>query len=216
MAEYEHAPNPRQTEIFHFLISTALDFDSPDVVRQNSYNVLGELRPVTKKNVVIEASKKFFVARTPLTALKARVAYKCGVFPYLKKTVVHDYFDNYIKRLEAAGYSFLGHKIHGELLRGLMEVGGLEFCPSDLFSIALRWLVLCYIGEKSFGRWAGYRKVFYSNVGAPLALEIIKACPHDVRGGIKQLKADKFVKAACEETANVARRFEAILDSLGE
>jgi len=210
--DYEHAPNPRQTEIFYFLISTALDPDSPDVVRQNSYNVLGELRQVTKKQVIIGASKKFFRSRTLLTDLKARVAYKSGIFPYLKKTVVKDYFDDYLKRLKAAGYSFRGHKSHGELLRGLIEVGGLEFCPSDLLPIALLWLVLCYIGEKSFGQWAGYRKVFYSNVGAPLALEIIDACPHDIAGLAKQLGSNKRVKANCKESEAVADRFGTILD----
>lgn len=216
LADYEQAPNPRQTEIFHFLISASLNHESPDVIRQNSYNVLGELQQITNKQVIIEASKKFFGSRTLLTDLEARVAYKSGIFPYLKKTRVKDYFDNYLKRLTATGYSFRGHKSHGELLRGLMEIGGLKFCVSEFLKSHLCWLVLCYIGEKSFGQWAGYRKVFYSNIGAPLALEIITGCPHDVSSIIERLRSEKDIKAACGESDAVARRFEIILDSLGE
>lgn len=112
------------------------------------------------------------------------------------------------------GYSFRSHKRHGELLRGLTEIGGLEFCPSDLLPQFLWWLILCYIGEKSFGHWSGYRKVFYSNVGAPLALDIIKTCPYDISSAIGKLRNDRDVKAACQEDKAVEKRFETILDLL--
>jgi len=212
LADYQHAPNARQIEIFSFLIATALNEKTPDVVRTNSYNALGELRQVTRNQVIIEAAKKLFGARVPLTNLKARVAHKAGIFPYLKKTIVRDYFKAYSRMLQKAGYSFRGHKTHGELLRGLIEIGGLEHCPDTDLPRLLRWLVLCYIGEKSFGQWANYRKVFYSNVGAPLALEIIESCPHDISRLLNALEIDDDVATVCGESEDVAARFRRIVD----
>ena len=213
--DYKCAPVPRQTEIFNFLISVSLSKDNPDLVRQNSYNALGEIREVTNPQVIIEGSKKFFGSRAPLAELEARVAYKAGVFPYLKQTAIKDYFAAYLKKMRDTGHSFKSHKEHGELLRGIQEVGGLEFCPDDIISGFLRWLILCYVGEKSNGHWAGYREVFYSNAGAPLAMDIIKSCRRDIRKLVEELRDHKDIKAACAEGKAVVSRFEDIIDALG-
>lgn len=215
LEDYKCAPVPRQTEIFNFLISISLSTSNPDLVRQNGYNALGELRNVTNPQVVIEASNKFFGNRSPLSEIMARVAYKAGIFPYLKRTLVKDFFANYLTKMEKVGYDFKSHKQHGELLRGFQEVGGLVFCPSDLVIDFLKWLVLCYIGEKSYGQWSGVRKVFYSNTGAPLALEVVKTCPTDTGEILEKLRRDKHIKAACEESEAVARRYENIVDAVG-
>lgn len=212
LTDYEHAPKARQIEIFTFIISNALKKKNPDIVRQNCYNILGQVRIVTNSQVIIAAAKKMFMSHIPLSDAKARVAYKAGVFPYLKKTTVRDYFRSYLQRMKEVDYSFRGHKKHGELLRGLIEVGGLQFCPVQLLEGLLRWLVLCYIGERSFGQWAGYRPVFYSNVGAPLALDIIRKCPYDLADAMKKFKRDNTIKAVCRESKAVAKRFQALFE----
>jgi len=214
LTDYEHAPKPRQIEIFTFLISNALNKKNPDIVRQNCYNILGQVRTVTNSQVIIAAAKKMFMSHVPLNDAKARVAFKAGVFPYLKKTTVRDYFRSYLQRMEKVDYSFKAHKQHGELLRGLIEVGGLQFCPVQLLEQFLRWLVLCYIGEPSFGQWAGYRAVFYSNVGAPLSLGIIRKCPYDLADPMKKLKRDNTIKVLCRQSKAVAERFRAIFEAV--
>jgi len=215
MEDYKCAPIPRQIEIFNFLISVSLSKDNPDLVRQNSYNALGELREVTNSQVIIEASKKFFGSRTLLNEIEARVAYKTGVFPYLKKTMVKDFFTDYLKRMKNIRYSFKSHKEHGELLRGLQEVGGLEFCPEEFLLEFLRWLILCYIGEGSYGQYENPKKAFFSYTGAPLALEVIKSCQRGIKDLVEKFRDHNDIKAACAESEAVARRFEDIVDAIG-
>ena len=212
LTDYEHAPKARQIEIFTFLISNALKKTNPDIVRQNCYNIVGQVRTVTNSQVIIAAAKKMFMSHVPLNDAKARVAFKAGVFAYLKKTTVRDYFRSYLQRMKEVDYSFKGHKQHGELLRGLIEVGALQFCPAQLLEEFLRWLLLCYTGERSFGQWAGYRPVFYSNVGAPLALDIIRKCPYDLAPAMKKLARDNTIKAVRRESKDVEKRFQAILE----
>ncbi len=214
--DYQHAPDPRQSEIFAFLISTSLNLDSPDIVRQNCYNMLGELRQITNKQVIISTAKKFFGKRKRPSDLEARVAYQTGIFPYFKKATTKDYFNGYLEQLKAIGPTFRGHKKHGEILRGLLEIGGLQYCPKELLSDFLYWLILCYIGERSFGYWSQIRKVYYSDIGAPLALEIIRTCPHKIYQQVEDLGHQKDIKSLCHESESVARRFEEILDALGE
>lgn len=215
--DYKCAPIPRQKEIFYFLISVSLNTNTPDLVRQNSYKSLGELRETTSSQVIIEASNKFFGNRNPLSETEARVAFKAGIFPYLKQTKVMDFFKSYLSNMQKIGYSFQSHKEHGELLSGLQEIGGLEFCPEELLPEYLRWLVLCYIGERSYGQFARSSKAFYSYAGAPLALEIMKTCRHDkIPELMEKLRKNKEIKAACAEANAVARRFEDIVDAIGE
>jgi hypothetical protein len=57
--DYKQAPNPRQTEIYQFLISTSIDNKHPDIVRQNCYNALGTLSQYTNRNTILEASQHF-------------------------------------------------------------------------------------------------------------------------------------------------------------
>ncbi|MGN5181156.1 hypothetical protein ACTG1Y_01955 [Aeromonas veronii] len=55
--DYKHAPVPRQSEIYKFLISKALDKKQPDIVRQNCYNALHSLRDHTAKEVLLDMAR---------------------------------------------------------------------------------------------------------------------------------------------------------------
>jgi hypothetical protein len=216
LEDYKLAPAPRQLEIYRFLISTALNDKHPDIVRQNSYNILGNIADLTNRQVIIDSANEFMscLDRRPPKLLEARVAFSAGILPYMKKTILTDFFKAYLEVMSRTGYSFRSHDKHGELLRNLLEVGGLNYCPDELLPNMLEWLILCYIGEESFGHWGNYRRVFFSNTGAPLALEIIKNCEKDIAAVVKSVgESSKRIKQECNDE-HVARRYQQVLDTV--
>ncbi len=214
--DYKIAPVPRQLEIYRFLISTALKNTHPDIIRQNCYNVLGIISSLTNRQVIIDSTDEFVARlhRRPPNLLEARVAYAAGILPYMKKSILNDFFRAYLEAMNQVGYSFKSHDKHGELLRNLFEVGGLNHCPDKLIPEVLEWLILCYIGEPAFGYWSGYRRVFYSNTGAPLAMEILKNCEHNLSTAVKSVgdTRKKIMQVCIDE--HVARRYQEILDTI--
>lgn len=180
--EYEVAPPVRQVDIYKFLVSTALNEKQPDIVRQNCYISLSTLSSLTKDQVKIEVSKTYSdkVKRKGLDVITARVSYAAGILPYYKKSILKTFYSGYLSHMNAIGPDFRANDKHGELLRVLGEVGGLECCHKDRLEGMLEWICLCYIGERSFGRYSASRKVFYSNVGAPLAKELLLKSRHRV------------------------------------
>ncbi len=211
--DFQHAPEVRQLEIVRFLISNALNKSVPDVVRQNCYAALAALRPVTHKQVLITASQEFVqrIGRGAPDLLHARIAFAAGIFPYLKKSQIGEFFKAVLEQMKKTGFSFRSHGQHGELLRNLRDVGGLTFCPDELKVALLEWLVLCNIGELG-GYGAGWnRRVFYSNVGAPLAFDLIKDSAGSLKASFDQVKLTHDVQSALADS-HVERRFEAIND----
>jgi hypothetical protein len=168
--------------------------------------------------VILEVANHFIdqLGRRPPNLLEARVAYAAGILPYLKKAQLRNFFTNILEQMKKTGYTFKSHASHGELLRNFAEIGGLNYCPESIFEEVLAWLVLCYIGEPGGYGAGANRRVFYSNVGAPLALEIIKDCIKPIGNNVAQLaKSSKEIKYACRDEY-VARRFQTILDHLQE
>lgn len=214
--EYRHAPVPRQLEIYKFLVSTSLDKKQPDIVQQNSYNALFSLRECTPTQVVLEIGSELSARAGKLAPdlRLARVAIAAGAFPYLKKNQIKLLFQDYMEVMRTTGYSWRKFSAHGELLRNLIEVGGLDYCPDDCLLPMVEWLVLCYLGEPG-GYGAGQnRKVFFSNVGAPLALRLLKESKKPVGMVVASLGVSaKTIKAAIADE-HVARRFQAVLDEL--
>jgi len=211
--EYRHAPQPRQHEIFKFLISAALNKAQPDIVQQNSFNALFSLRPLTSTQVLIDASKDLVeqIGKKVPELRVARVAIAAGLFPYLRKSQIKELFLAYLNHMKQVGFQWRKNAEHGELLRNLQELGGLQHVPDELLSEYLEWLVLCYVGE-SGGYGAGYnRKVFYSNVGAPLAKKILKEANRPIAKELESLRKSARIKVALVEE-HVSRRFETIAD----
>ena len=218
LEDFEHAPEPRQTDICKFLISYSLDAKQPDIVRQNCYNALVSLCDVTQKNVKLTNARRMVerIGRTVADRAEIRVALAAGILPYLKKTQLREFFQSYLDLMKSKSYHWTSHGVHGELLRNLEEVGGLDYCPEELLDEYLEWLVLCFLGEPGGYGWGKNRRVFYSNVGAPIALRILQDTKKSIRKRLKVFrKKSKLVKAACSSEF-VARRFERILDELGE
>ena len=214
--EFEHAPELRQIDIHRFLISVTLDPEQPDIVRQNCFTALGTLRAVAHKNVRISTARDMVqrVSRRLPELTELRVAMAAGALPYLKKAQLKAYFGNYLESMRRVSFRWPSHSQHGELLRNLDEVGGLDYCPEELLNDYLEWLVLCYVGEPGGYGIGVNRKVFYSNVGAPIALSLLRATSRPISGRIEELRTgSNLVKRACNNE-HVARRYERILDEV--
>lgn len=195
-------------------MSNALNNQVPDIVRQNCYSTLNSLREHTHKQVLINSSHDFVkrIGRNTPDLLHARVAFAAGVFPYLKKVQIAAFFKTFFDQMKTSGFSFHSHSEHGDLLRSLKDVGGLAFIPDELKPLYLEWLILCYIGEHG-GYGAGFRRpVFYSNIGAPIAFDLIKDNIDSFKNAFNHLKkSSKQIKTALVYQ-HVARRFESIND----
>lgn len=152
LEDYKLAPAPRQMEIYRFLLSTALNDKHPDIVRQNSYNILGLIASITNRQVIIDSANEFMtqIDRRPPRLLEARVAYAAGILPYMKKSILIDFFKAYLEVMSRTGYSFKSHD----------KLGGLNYCPDELLPNMIEWLILCYIGEESFDHGGNFRRVF--------------------------------------------------------
>jgi len=216
MEEYQQAPQPRQLDIYRFLISTALNKSQPDIVQQNSYNALYTLQPHTHNQVILDCSKEMVehIGKKAPELRVARVAIAAGLFPYLRKAQVKELFSEYLARMKQCGTHWTKNPHHGELLRNLIEIGGLSSVPDELLSDYLEWLVLCYIGEPGgYGAGQG-RRVFYSNTGGPLSLDILKEANRPIAKVISgSAKSSPKVKAALANE-HVSRRYESILDAV--
>jgi hypothetical protein len=214
--DYASAPVPRQLEIYRFLVSGALNAKYADIVRQNCYTVLSVVRDRTQSQVILDAAREYGerLGRKAPDLLLARVAYAAGILPYLKKAHLRGFYKTLVDEMCKVGFTFRSHSEHGQLLRNFEEVGGLQYCPDDVLDQAAEWLVLCYVGEPGgYGRGHS-RPVFYSNVGAPLALELLKASAKRITPVLEKLRStSKRIKDECADK-HVARRFESILDAM--
>ena len=162
LEDFEHAPEPRQTDIYKFLISYSLDAKQPDIVRQNCYNALVSLCDVTHKNVKLTNARSMVerIGRTVADRAEIRVALAAGILPYIKKTQLREFFQSYLDLMKSKSYHWTSHGAHGELLRNLEEVGGLDYCPEELLDEYLEWLVLCFLGEPGGYGMGINRRVF--------------------------------------------------------
>ncbi len=214
LEDYERAPQPRQEEICKFLISIALEKTQSDIVQQNSFTFLQAVASLTKNPVklVLAAHIQEKVNRSKLDTRVARVSSAAGVFPYLKQSHRQQFFEDFYEEMKRVGHQWSAYDKHGELLRNLLEFGGLTYCPPGIRLKMLRLLVLVYVGSPG-GRtsYGNTRHVFYSNSGAPLAEEIIKQAGAAIGDDLKTLGREKVITQLVENS-HLARRFEALLD----
>lgn len=212
--DYQHAPQARQEEICRYLVSTAVDSEQPDLVRQNSFEMLRELEPLTQPTVKINLAQHIQerIGRGRLDVLHAKVAFACGSLPYLKRSQVRDFFNAHLKKMQQVGYNWQQYEEHGELLDDLEDIGGFTYSPDELCRPFLKWMVLAYIGEPGrYGTMGRNRLVFYSNSAAPIIKRLIQNAGANVLGQLHNLEKDKDIKLATSNM-HVARRFEELVD----
>ncbi|HDY7840670.1 TPA: hypothetical protein RQK35_003408 [Vibrio vulnificus] len=214
--DYKHAPAPRQNEIYRFLISTALNKKQADIVRQNCYNTLHSLKEHTQKEVLLETARSYVekIARSTPDQALVRVAHAAGIFAYFKKAQISAFFKSSLDQMESVGHHWTKYSQHGEMLRNFQEIGGLKYCPTEMLPDFALWFVQCYVGEPG-GYGAGYnRNVFFSNVGAPLSLDILKEEKSRMLSVCEALETEPTIRR-CISNQHLARRFERLLEDLG-
>lgn len=211
--DYERAPATRQQEISLFLISTVLDSEQPEIVRQNALTFLRRVNDVTQSAVKLQVASHLQerLGRSSPDLLHMRVAYASGTLPFLKRAQRDDFFTSLLHQFESVGFTFRSHAQHGELLRTLQEVGGLESISDRVRPGFVEWFALAYMGEPG-GYGAGQnRRVFYSNTAAPIVREMLSDAASVIGEELRACERCKSVKDASRDAA-VARRFQELLD----
>lgn len=216
LTDYKSAPKQRQWEIYKFLFYSILNEDHPEIVRQNCYNTIITIKEHTNNQVILDLANEYNdkLGRNTPKLKEARAANAAGILPYFKSTLLADLYKTYYLKMKATGNSFKSNNQHGELLRNLKEIGGLDYIKEPALTNIIRWLVECYIGQKSFGRYSNIRKVFYSNSGAKLSLEILTGTSQNILPIVQKLgKKDRDIMTSNLDK-NVENRFQNIIDEL--
>jgi len=214
--DYQHAPNARQEDICKFLLSTALDSEQVEIIRQNAYRFLSIFARHTQNQVKLNLVKfvQGKIGRNLLSRQMARVCIATGIFPYLRERQRVDFFDGFFAQMEKVSTNWRSHAEHGELLRNFRDCGGLVLCPISVRRKVISWMVLTYIGttggRTSFGN---IRHVFYSNTAAPLIADMFKEAGGLISEDVQAAGKSKRVRHLCKHQ-HIARRFETLLDLL--
>ena len=212
--DYKSAPFLRQKEINQLLISFAHDDSKPDIVRENSVEVMRKIKSITLNTVIIEiaAILEAKLGRNGLDLKTAKIANASGAIAYFKKDRLKDFFTQLLQELEASSNDW--HK-QWKICSKIEDIGGLGYCPKAIYNDLLKWLVTFYIGEPSYGTWRNYRPVFYSNAAAPIIARIIKNDAPKVATALDELRKDKDIKLSIGNT-HISRRFETLVDLGGQ
>ncbi len=217
LADYERAPQPRQLEICKYLISTALESKQPDIIRQNSVEMLRHLAPITQGPVRLSVAAfiQEKIGRKGLDLACAKVAHAIGAIPYLKQAQIQDFFTNYFARMNTVGHHWTSHAEHGKLLADLEDFGGLENCPDSLLDDYLEWLILAYIGKPGGYGMGINRPVFFSNSAAPVIRSLMTKPPERVKKKLEQISKKKTIQHALINKY-ISRRLDDLLDLSGD
>jgi len=161
--DYKSAPKLRQKEINELLISYAYNDDKPDIVRENSVELMRRIKPLTNNTVTIELAEilEAKIGRTGIDLKAAKIGHACGAIAYFKKIRLKDFYNSLIPEIKAA--SDWGQQ--GKVCQKLEDIGGLIYCPKEVYGDFLKEIVKYYLGEPSYGQYRNLRPVFFSNSG---------------------------------------------------
>jgi hypothetical protein len=134
LENYERAPQTRQKEICLFLISVSLNKEKPDIVRENSFELLSHLEHLTQPAVKIELADYLQkqMGHKGIDILHAKVANACGAMSYFKKARIVDLYKALLLNLQRVGTHWTKHAEHGDVLENIEDIGGLTYCPDEL------------------------------------------------------------------------------------
>lgn len=151
------------------------------------------------------------VKRNPLNDTQVRIAYVSGALPYMRQAQVLDYFTSLYSSLVSIGYEWQKYNEHSVPLEKFEDVGGFTHCPEELLDKFIKWLLLAFLGEASYGRYSTSRPVFYSNSAASVIKRLFGNAEERVFTIVKGLDRDTEITAATSNM-HIARRYEMILD----
>jgi len=211
LTDYKSAPKGRQQEITSLLISFASDEDKPDIVRENSVELMRHIQPITDKTVTIEMSSSLQdkLGRTGITLVIAKIAHACGAMGYFKKSRLKDFYNDLDSKLKSALSDW---NKQSRICAKLEDIGGLKYCPKEYYKSILISLTQFYIGERSYGQYSHSRPVFYSNGAAPIIIRIIEKDAEKANNVLEDLRINKPIKAELTDK-HLLRRFEDLVDA---
>ena len=214
--DYANSPTSRQLQIAKFLIGISRDSEQTDIVRQNAVEALRSLRPILGSSAGAGLGKfmQEKLKSKPASLADMKISWAIGITPYLKKTKVKVFFDEFYGRFIDSGYQWTSYGQHGSMLDDFEDVGGLRATPRELRTKFVLWMVLCYIGEPGGYGMGHSRPVFYSNSGAPKILEEIKRTAATIAKELEVASENNKVKAAVSNI-HIARRLENLKDLVG-
>ncbi len=210
LEDYNNAPPLRQKEITELLVSYAFDDSKPDIVRENSVEVMRHIKPITTNTVTIEIAAiiERRLGKNGIDLKTAKIGHACGAIGYFKKVRIKDFYGLLKDDLNSAKSDW---NKQTKICSTLEDIGGLRYCPDELYKDILKLLVIFYIGEPSYGPNSGYRPVFFSNGAAPIITRIIREDNKRVTPFIEDLRNDKHIRLNLGNK-HVSRRFEVLID----
>ncbi|MEP6805948.1 MAG: hypothetical protein ABI892_15575 [Flavobacterium sp.] len=210
LLNFTNAPNLRKTEITKLLVSYADDDSKPDIVRQNSVELMRNILPLTPATVTIEIAGEIEakIKGQNLDVKTAKISNACGAISYFKKVRLKDFFASILKELKETGNNWESQAI---VVAKLEDIGGLNNCPFEFYSDILKVLVLIYIGEPGYGYYRNVKPVFFSNGAAPIIYRILQNESNKIEEYFKVFREDRDIKL-CLGNAGVSRRFENLVD----
>ncbi len=190
------------------------DVKQPDIVRGNAFELLRNVRPLTKPAVTIEIAKHIEekLGTKELDLTTAKIAHACGAAVYFKKARLRDFYASLFEKFEAVGTRWDSFEKHGPLLESFEDIGALEYCPDSLLHKFVKWIVETYIGEPGgYGTWGRNRAVFYSDTASPIISRIVRNSTKNISAIINDLRKDKDISFSIKNKY-VLRRFENLID----
>ncbi|MBN2019928.1 MAG: hypothetical protein JW749_06865 [Sedimentisphaerales bacterium] len=194
---YSHAPELRQKEIIGFLVATAKSTDQPDVIRENSFELLRHFKTTTKTQVIIEIAKELEkrLDRNEIDLVTAKIGHAIGATAYFKRAKLKDYYSSILRDFKNSSSSW---SKQAKIVSIFHDIGHFTYCPKDLIVEFLKYLVLCYIGEPGgYGTYGRNRAVFFSDAAAPIIKRIIKNNGNMLSDEIKKLRKDELTPKNC-------------------
>ena len=211
LEDYKGAPILRQKEISQYLIAVARDGAQPDIVRENCVEVLRHIKPHTNTQVTIDvaATLEDKLGRNPIDLLTAKLGNASGATGYFKKVKLKDFYNQLLTELKASASDWSAQT---KIMTKFEDIGGLAYCPEELYYDIMKELVLIYIGEESYGYYKNTRKVFYSNGAAPIVFRVLEQEGRKIIPHLEKMQANsKRVKYKISNIY-IQRRFEQLLD----
>lgn len=210
MEDYKRAPILRQKEITRFLISTATDEKQPDIVRENSVELLRHTKDHTDTQVVIEIAQTLEekLGHNSIDILTAKLGHASGATAYFKKVRTKDFYTELLNELKKA----TDWDDQTRVMVKFEDIGGMLYCPDELYYDILKEIVLIYIGEESYGPYGSSRKVFYSNGAAPIVHRVIKSEGKKVIPHLEKMRDSSERIKSRIGNIYIQRRFDELLD----
>lgn len=214
LTDYTSAPKGRKKEITELLISFASDGEKPDIVRENSIELLRHIQPITDKTVTIEVASilEDKLDRSGIDIKTAKISHACGALGYFKKVRLKDFFGKLKDDLKDTGSNWGEQK---KVCAKIEDIGGLTYCPTEHYEDIIRELAIIYIGERSYGQWSAHRPVFFSNGAAPIITRIIENEGLKANEVLEKLRTKRQISRRITDKY-LLRRFERLLDYSNE